>query len=221
MAITYTEVWNTFTQEQFDDVFSHSTGILSTIHAEWGVATGSLAGWNFYIGEGTDNQIGYFAIGNRLNTGVIPDSSLYAVGAYVYAVTGYMKIVSTGSAVAVVNVDASGNSYYGFIFALDNSGNLVMIASNQANMIRTNPYIVSRSKFYLQSGVTYGGNTSESFGQIALENIPSPQYDEPPKEIKDVYFASTNTSLTDREIEYGGDKFYCIAGGIVMKDYLN
>lgn len=230
MAIEYTGTiaYNTssFTQDQFSDVFSHSSGVLSTLHAAWGTVYGSVDGWNFYLGSGTDHRVAYIGIGSgsgRVFVGAL-DVNGSAYGGDIPPSSGNIRMATSGKAISFMNLQNdgtaayAGTSLYGFILALDDTGEICTIVSNGTKAIRNDPIIVSQNSLYSKS--VYGGNTATGFGQITLERIPSAQPYATPRYVKDVYFASTNPTISDGAIEHGGNKFYCIGGGIILRDYL-
>lgn len=219
MAIIYTGTWSSFTQEQFEDVISHSNGILKNLHVIWDTYPGLYySGWIFCLGEGTDTKIAAYCVTeNNYACGYAGNGLTY--GAYArYFNMQKCKLMTTGSAISMTSITNDGLSRIGMVIALDSTGDVCVISSKDAQDIRNGPCIVSRDDKYQIA--TFNGNTSDSFGQITLENIPSPWVYSPPRKLVDVYFASTNPTIGDGPVQHDNERYYCIGGGIFAKDYL-
>lgn len=219
MAIVYTGTWSAFTQEQFDDIFSHSDGKLKELHVVWEAYHGlNVGGWIFYLGDSP--VAGYAVSDNNYAAGVTVKGDWY--GAYArYFNMQQARFVATGKAISMTSITNEGLSRIGVIITLDSKGDICTIVSKDAQDIRNTPYVVSSDPLYPASPAMYAGNTSTSFGQITLERIPAPwQFTEEHRELEDVYYASTNMEIADGPVIHDSEKFYCIGGGLMLRDYL-
>ena len=221
MALMYTGAWNAFTAEQFEDIISHSNGIMKNLHVVWDTHPGLwYAGWRFCLGEGTDTPIAAYCVTENNYTCAWAGTGT-TFGAYArYFNMQQCRLLTTGSMISMTSIGNDGLSRIGFVIAVDSGGDVCTIASKDAQDIRNTPYIVSRDTIYPGAGVIYYGNTANSFGQISLEKIPSPWQYSTPRELVDVFYASTNPTIGDGPVEHEGEKYYCIGGGIFAKDYL-
>ena len=218
MATVQTLAWGSVTKAILDEALT--TAGLTGLHAESNAVPGTfVTGWNFHTGEGTtDNLVAWFGLGggsDRCYTGASGGAA--EIGAnYGWASTN-VRIVATGSAFAIMNIDANGASKIGTIITKDNAGSLCCITCGADAQSLNSPAVVPWDAQYTAK-IQYAATASNAFGCTSLAYIPVPSFDGTAKYLPTVCFAHAVQHTTDGKLSLNNVPYYNLGGAWFLRD---